>query len=123
MTADLTDSLHDALRERFKHVDKNVFEQLVDEMELYEHKNADYARVGDKHGNFARVSALKRLYPKMDWAGPIGTALDYGMKQFDAAMMMLSNGYEGTVENVDTRLRDWILYLEIVRAMHKEHYV
>ena len=115
----------DGIRKEFPNVDQNVFDQLIDELDLYERKNADYAKKGDRHGNFLRVSTIKRIYPNMDWSSPIGTALCYGLKQFDAAMQMMSEGYEGKVEGKEERLRDWIVYLEIVRAMlkHGEKYL
>jgi len=114
----------DSIRKDFPNVDQEVFNQLIDELDLYEQKNADYAKVGDKHGNFLRVSAIKRIWPNMDWSSPVGTAISYGLKQFDAAMQMISEGYEGGVENKDTRLRDWVIYLEIARSMlkHGEKY-
>jgi len=109
----------ETIRKVFKNVDQNVFDQLIDELALYEKKNADYARVGDIHGNFLRVSQIKRIWPNMDWSSPVGTAISYGLKQFDAAMQMISEEYEGDVEGKDKRLRDWIVYLEITRAMLK----
>ena len=98
-----------------------MFYQLtIDEMQLHSDKNRDYTQGGDPLGNFNRVSEIKRLYPNLDWGSPVGVCLGYMLKQFDAALWMLANRYEGEVEDVDTRLRDSHVYLKIARILHKE---
>jgi len=97
------------------------FYDLTKEMEeTYSAKNKDYAQGGDPMGNFKRVSAIKKLYPNMDWASPIGVNLGYMLKQLDAAFWMLSQGYEGEVEDIDTRLADIPVYVQIARIQHRE---
>lgn len=97
----------------------NYQELTKQELELYERKNKDYTKGGDPYGNFNRVSAIKRLYPKMDWASPIGTCLDYMLKQVDSAFWMLSQGYEGEIETVDNRLMDVHIYAKIARLLER----
>jgi len=96
------------------------YELTQEEIELHSVKNKDYAQGGDPLGNFKRVSAIKKLYPGFPWESPIGVALGYMLKQLDAAFWMLSQGYEGEVENVDTRLRDVHVYTKIARILNKE---
>ena len=100
---------------------KSKFEQLTEkELALYKAKNKDYTFGGSEYGNFERVSAIKKLYPDMDWATPVGVCLGYLLKQFDSAFWMLSNGYEGEVEGIDERLADVGVYTKIARILHKE---
>ena len=47
-------------------------------------------------------------------------AILYALKQLDAALWMLSQGYEGQMENVDTRLRDVHVYMKLARILHSE---
>jgi hypothetical protein len=91
-----------------------------DELSLHSAKNKDYAQGGDPLGNFHRVSEIKKLYPGFPWDSPTGVALGYMLKQLDAAFWMLAKGYEGEVEDVDTRLRDVHVYTKLARILHRE---
>ena len=106
--------------EKYGHPDFYVITE--DELKLYSEKNKDYTLGGDPLGNFNRVSAIKKIYPGLPWESPIGVALGYMLKQLDAAFYMLSKGYEGEVENVDTRLRDVHVYVKIARVLHRQHF-
>ncbi len=89
-----------------------------DELKLHSEKNKDYAQGGDPLGNFKRVSATLKT-----WGFDIPpelVALIYMLKQLDAAMWMLSKGYEGKIEDIDTRLRDAHIYIKLARILHKE---
>lgn len=96
-----------------------MFEQLTkEEVELHEAKNKDYAQGGDPLGNFHRVSAILKV-----WGfdiPPSLVAIIYALKQQDAAMWMISQGYEGEIENVDTRFRDDHVYKKIIRILRRE---
>ena len=87
------------------------------ELELYQKKNKDYTQGGDTFGNFKRVSCILSLYPKLSLSDPQVVAMVYLMKQLDAALWMLSEGYEGKIENVDTRLTDVHVYAKIARLL------
>jgi hypothetical protein len=102
------------------HGHPKFYDLTKEEIELYSAKNKDYAQGGDPLGNFKRVSAIKSLYPNLKWDSPTGVALGYMLKQLDAAFWMLAQGYEGEVENVDTRLRDVHIYIKIARILHDE---
>jgi hypothetical protein len=39
------------------------------------------------------------------------------MKQLDAILWMLNQGYEGEIENIDTRLTDIHIYAKIARLL------
>ena len=94
------------------------YESLTEaELELYRQKNKDYTRGGDIYGNFKRVSVILALYPKLQLSNPRVVAMVYMLKQLDAALWMMSEGYEGEVENIDTRLTDVHVYAKIIRLL------
>jgi len=82
-------------------------------------KNHDYAKGGDALGNFKRVSAIKRLYPNMDWSSPVGVCLGYLLKQLDCGVWMVSEGYEPGVENFEARMVDVSNY-SLISIINKE---
>ena len=90
------------------------------ELELYRAKNKDYTKGGSAYGNFNRVLSILSLYPKLALSNPTVVCLVYMLKQLDAALWMLSEGYEGTVENIDTRLTDVHVYAKIARLLENE---
>jgi len=94
------------------------FEQLtMEELALHQAKNQDYTKGGDTYGNFKRVAAIFKLYPNLKLSDPRVVCLAYLMKQFDATLWMLNQGYEGEVENIDTRLQDVHIYAKICRLL------
>lgn len=100
---------------------QDEFYQLTqDEVELYHAKNRDYTHGGDPNGNFNRVSKILGLYPGLKLSEPEVVCITYMLKQLDAALWMMSQGYEGNTEDVDTRLRDVHVYAKICRILHKE---
>ncbi len=91
-----------------------------DELNLYNRKNHDYTgNKGDTFGNFKRVATILSLYPKLKLSNSQVVAMVYMLKQLDAALWMMSEGYEGTVENIDTRLTDVHIYAKIARLLGK----
>ena len=92
----------------------------LDELLLHNAKNKDYAQGGNPLGNFDRVGSILALYPGLNPGDPTVVSLIYMFKQLDAALWMLSQGYEGDVENIDTRLRDVHVYAKLARIIHKE---
>ena len=94
------------------------YEQLTQqELELYQAKNNDYTKGGCPYGNFERVASILSLYPKLKLSDPRIVAMVYLMKQLDSCLWMLSEGYEGEVENIDTRLTDVHVYAKIIRLL------
>ena len=62
-------------------------------------------------GNFIRVSEIKKLYPGLDLSSPLGTAIDYMLKQLDAALILYSTQRESvTGEGIEERLKDVAVY-------------
>lgn len=104
---------------QMRHRGHPLFKKLTEEeLKLHEQKNKDYTQGGDPLGNFHRVSAILKI-----WGfdiPPILVALIYALKQQDAYMWMLSQGYEGEVEGIDARLRDDHIYKKIARILHRE---
>ena len=106
------------MRKREFHGHPDYLKLTDEELELHSAKNRDYARGGDHLGNFHRVSAILKV-----WGfdiPPTLVALIYALKQQDAYMWMLSQGYEGETEPIDARLRDDHIYKKIARILHKE---
>jgi hypothetical protein len=91
-----------------------------DELKLHSEKNTDYSKGGDALGNFHRVAKILSNYPNLKVNDPTVISLIYALKQLDAALWMINQGYEGSVENVETRLRDVHIYMKIARILHKE---
>lgn len=89
----------------------------IDEIALHSAKNFDYAQGGDPLGNFKRRADIELLYPGLDHANPAVIALTDAFKQLDAAMWMLSKGYNGKVEGIDERLRDVHVYMKLARIL------
>lgn len=100
-----------------RHGHPDFYKLCEEEMELHSRKNYDYAHGGDALGNFDRVSAIKRLYPKMDWSSPEGVAITYLLKQFDGATWIMSNNNEAKVEGPVERWRDISVYSKIIMIL------
>ena len=97
------------------------YEMTEEENRLHDAKNQDYRSADDPLANFKRVANIMAQYPKMNWATPEGVTIIYSLKQMDACLSLLERGYEGGVENVDTRARDIHVYWKILRILHREH--
>ena len=116
-----TDSLETILKKGYG--DPRFYELLKKQAILHGSKNKDYAQGGKQGhlGNFTRVSAIKRLYPGFDWASPFGTAIDFLLKQLDAAMILYSvNRASVTGENVPERLQDVAIYSGIATLLWQD---
>ena len=99
--------------ERSGHPDFYRYTQEMDE--THDVKNRDYTHGGDPLGNFKRVSSILKI-----WGydiPPYLVALIYALKQQDAYMWMLSQGYEGQVEGVHPRLNDDAVYKVLTRCL------
>lgn len=83
------------------------------ESELHSRKNYDYANGGDPLGNFERVSKILALYPGFPHATKAGVAVEYALKQLDAAMWSMAKGYELKTEGIAGRLTDISVYMKI----------
>ena len=90
------------------------------ELKLHAEKNTDYAKGGDPLGNFKRIGSMLANYPGLDPSNPVVIAITYALKQLDAALWMLSQGYEGRVEDIGTRLQDVHVYMKIARILKGE---
>ena len=106
------------LRAAFPHGHPDFLPMCITEMELHSKKNYDYAFGGDPLGNFGRVASILSNYPGLNMGNPESVAIVYALKQFDAAMWMLSNNYEGGVEGIDDRLADIHVYMKLARIMY-----
>lgn len=105
------------LRKLFPHGHPDFTTMTLDELALHSDKNHDYARGSDPLGNFNRVACICRQYPGLNPGKPEVVAALYMLKQLDATLWMLSQGFEGDVENTDTRLTDVHVYAKIMRLI------
>lgn len=109
-----------ALRKLFPHGHPRYVALTLEELELHNVKNYDFAAGGDPIGNFNRVSTIKSLYPGFDWESPFGTCIDYFLKQFDSMMWMRCKGIIAKVEGIPKRLMDMIVYSKIAICIFYE---
>ncbi|MFH1547675.1 MAG: hypothetical protein ABIC57_04255 [bacterium] len=114
------EQVEEIVRRRFPHGHPGFITLTLEELDLHSRKNSDYAKGGDPLGNFKRVASILRNYPNLDVGNPIVIAIVYALKQLDAALWMLSQGYEGQVENVNMRLQDVHVYVKIARLLRGE---
>ena len=115
------DSLEAILKKGYG--DPRFYELLRHMAILHGAKNKDYAQGGKQGhlGNFTRVSDIKKLYPGFDWSSPFGTAIDYMLKQLDAAMILYSVNRESvTDENIPERLQDVAIYSGIATLLWQD---
>lgn len=103
-----------------QHGHPRFYELTRQEEQLHSVKNHDYASGGDPLGNFHRVSSILALYPGLDLANPAVVALVYALKQWDAALWLLSQGHTPQVEGVSERLGDVSIYAKLARIMVEE---
>jgi len=106
--------IREELRKHFLHGHSGFTDLSVDEMELHSRKNKDYAYGGDPLGNFRRVARILEPYGGLDLGDSAVVALVYALKQLDAVLWMLSNGYNGEVEGITDRLVDISVYAKLV---------
>jgi hypothetical protein len=107
------------LREQFPHGHPDFIPLTLHELQLHSDKNHDYAHGGDPLGNFKRRAAILSLYPGLDLSDPTVVAMIDQMKQMDAALWQLSQGFEAKVENFDKRQEDVGVYAKIARILKK----
>jgi len=112
--------LEKRLRKEFPYGHPGYIPLTLQELQLHNDKNHDFAKGGDPLGNFKRTSAIKKLYPGFDWDSPFGTAVDYLLKQFDAMMHMRAQSIKAEVENIPTRLKDMVVYGKIAILLYEE---
>ena len=112
------------LREQFGHGHKEFIPVTLSEIELHSKKNADYARGGNPLDNFDRRAELAAIYKKrghpIDLSDPVQVAVWDSLKQVDAALWMLTGGYEGAVEGVESRFGDVSVLNKLARIMYRD---
>jgi len=106
------------MRKRGLHGHPEYLKLTEDELALHSVKNKDYARGGDPLGNFKRVASILSQYPSLNLSDPTVVAIVFSLKQMDAALWMLSQGFEGDTEDFDGRAADTHVYWKIARILH-----
>jgi hypothetical protein len=112
--------LGDELRNFFPHGHPAFIELTLRELDLHSRKNHDYAGGGSPLGNFQRVTQILSLYPNLKLSDPPTVAIVYLLKQLDATLNMLSQGYEGQVEGHTERWQDISVYSKIISILVEE---
>uniref|UniRef100_A0A6H2A4I8 Uncharacterized protein n=1 Tax=viral metagenome TaxID=1070528 RepID=A0A6H2A4I8_9ZZZZ len=108
-----------ALQHLFPNGHSSFIPICIEEMELHSRKNYDYAHGGNPLGNFYRVAEWLGQYSEF-LKHPMVIALIYAAKQIDDVLWMISQGYEGQVEGIESRLGDVSVYSKLARILHKE---
>ena len=109
-----------ALKERFPHGHQDFIPALLDMMQLHSDKNHDYAGSGPPLGNFDRVAAMLKMYPNFPYDTPAGVAVIYMLKQLDAALWIMSQKIEASVEGVPARFGDIAVYSKLIPILLQE---
>lgn len=113
-------SLETHLRTLFPKGHPEFVTLTMQEMQLHSDKNGDYSGGVDPLGNFKREAALFALYPGLDMSDPVVVCMQLLTKQYDAAMVLLSQGKKGDVESVAARLFDVSVYAKLGILLWKE---
>jgi len=112
--------IRDELREKYPHGHPRFLDLILDEIRLHSDKNHDFAKGGNPLGNFNRVGAILRLYKGLDPGDPVVVAVSFMLKQLDASLWMLSQGYAAKVEGHAERWRDIAVYAKIISILIEE---
>jgi hypothetical protein len=104
----------------YPHGHPKFIELCMNEMQLHNDKNHDYAAGGSPLGNFERVGRILTLYPNLKPYDPAMVALIYMLKQLDAYLWIKSNGHEVKVEGISDRLRDVSVYAKIINIIESQ---
>lgn len=110
----------ETVRQQFPHGHPEFLPVVMKLVKLHSNKNHDYASGGRPLGNFERVSAIKKLYPGLDWTTPSATAIDYMLKQLDAVLWGTAQGIEHKVEGLEGRWQDIVVYSLICLCMLRD---
>jgi hypothetical protein len=118
------DKIIKQLQKQFKHGHPDFIDMTMDELDLHDRKNNDYAGSDDNGnsplGNFIRVASILSNYPDLKLSDPTVVAVVYALKQLDAALWLMNTGREGQVESIDDRLKDIHVYVKLARILYKE---
>ena len=115
-------SITDSLRTLFPHGHPDFIPLMIGLMELHSRKNYGYAHGGDPLGNFERRQKILALYPGLAAkaeSDPAVIALLDILKQLDAALWQVCQGYEDDLEGVGQRLMDVPIYATIARILFR----
>lgn len=108
------------LKDEYPHGHPKFLDLILDEIRLHSDKNHDFAKGGNPLGNFNRVGAILDLYPGLGPGDPVVVAVSFMLKQLDASLWMLSQGYTAKVEGHTERWRDIAIYAKIISILIEE---
>lgn len=110
-------NMKNRLREMFPHGAPEFMDITMEELQLHNDKNHDYAGGGHPLGNFYRVAEIFSKYPDLNLGDPRVIALVYMMKQVDATLWLLNGKHEAKVEGIQSRLADIHTYAKLIRVI------
>jgi hypothetical protein len=108
------------LQDKFPTVYPKFLDLIIEELQLFEAKNHDYASGGKVTGNFDRVANNLAQYPHFPYNDPRGVAVIYMLKQFDSIMWGLSQGIQHKVEGISGRAADLSVYAKILQIIESD---
>lgn len=108
------------LKDKFPYGHPGYVRLTLEELQLHNTKNHDFAKGGNLLGHFYRVSTIKKLYPGFDWESPFGVAISDTLKQFDAMLHMRAQKIEAKVEALPSRLKDMVVYNKLAILLLEE---
>ena len=119
--AKIEDLAERLLRRKYLHGHPTFIRMVLQDIDLHDRKNRDYAFGGRPLGNFERVASLVATYPglKEHLDTREGVAILYMLKQLDAFLWATAKGHELS-EGRPERLRDIDVYTTILRCMLEE---
>ena len=112
--------LKDYLHETYPNGHKLFVDISVEELDLHNKKNHDYAAGGSPTGNFERVARILSNYPNLDFTDPIVVCLFWMLKQLDVILWSLSQKITLKVDSLDHRFGDVCVYTKIARCMWRD---
>jgi len=105
----------------FKHGHPLFYDIIIDNCQLHNDKNRDYATLEDPLGNFTRVGKWAKEYGLItEGYEATKIALLYALKQWDAVLKLLRDNQKGRVEGIPERLNDISVYSVIARILYEE---
>jgi len=115
------EKVKEEFKKLFKYGHPLFYDIIVDNCQLHNDKNRDYATIEEPLGNFTRVGKWAREYGLItEGYEATKIALLYALKQWDAVLKLLRDNQKGKVEGIPERLNDIAVYSVIARILYQE---
>lgn len=115
------EKVKEEFKKLFKYGHPLFYDIIIDNCQLHNNKNRDYATLKEPLGNFTRVGKWAREYGLItEGYEATKIALLYALKQWDAVLKLLRDNQKGKVEGIPERLNDISVYSVIARILYQE---